>query len=54
MGLEAAVLTLTVSFFFDFPAADLGAAGHLLSGYLGLAVFLVAVTLGCLGSSVTG
>jgi hypothetical protein len=50
VGLQIAVLTLAVAFFFDFPAADLGAAGDFISGFLGLAVFLVAVTLG----SVTG
>jgi hypothetical protein len=54
VGLQAAVLTLAVAFFFDFPAAGLGAAGDLISGFLGPAVFLVAVTLGRLGSSVTG
>jgi hypothetical protein len=54
VGLATAVLTLAAAFYFDFPAAGLGAAGDLISGFLGLAVFLVAVTLGCLGSSVTG
>jgi hypothetical protein len=54
VGLPAAVLTLVAAFFVDFPAAGLGAAVDVVSGFLGLAVFLVAVTLGCLGASVTG
>jgi hypothetical protein len=53
-GLAAAVLTLLAAFFFDFPAAGLVAAVELASGFLGPAVFLVAVTLGCLDNSVTG
>jgi len=52
--LAAAVFTLLAAFFFDFPAAGLVAAVDLGSGFLGLAVFLVAVTLGCSGPSVTG
>jgi hypothetical protein len=47
VGLAATALTLAAAFFFDFPAADLGAAVDLGSGFLGLAVFLVAGTLGC-------
>jgi hypothetical protein len=43
-----------VGFFLCFPAADLGAAVDLGSGFLGLAVFLVSVTLGCSGAFVTG
>ena len=54
VGLAAAVLTLVAAFFFDFPAAGLVAAVDLCSGFLGLAVFLVAVNLGCSGASVTG
>jgi hypothetical protein len=54
VGLAAAVLTLAVAFFFGFPAGDLGAAVDLRSGFLGLAVILVAVTLGCSCASVTG
>jgi hypothetical protein len=54
VGLAATVLKLAAAFLFDFPAADLGAAVDLGSGFLGLAVFLVAVTLGCSGDSVTG
>jgi hypothetical protein len=46
-------LTLAAAFFLGFPAAGLGAAVDLGSGFLGLAVFLVAVTLGCYGASVT-
>jgi hypothetical protein len=54
VGLAAAVLTLAAAFFFDFPAAGLGPAEDLGSGFLGLAVFLVAVTLGCSGTSMIG
>ena len=54
VGLAAAVLTLAVAFFFVFPAAGLVAAADFGLGFLGPAVFLVAVTLGCEGASVTG
>jgi hypothetical protein len=54
VDLAAAVFTLVAAFFFDFPAAGLVAAVDLGSGFLGPAIFLVAVTLGCLGTSVTG
>jgi hypothetical protein len=54
VGLAATVLTLASAFFFDFPAADLGAAVDLGSGFFGLAVFLVAATLGCSCDFVTG
>jgi len=54
VGLAAAVFTLAAAFFFDFPAAGLVAAVDLGSGFLGPAIYLVAVTLGCLGTSVTG
>jgi hypothetical protein len=40
-------------FFFDFPAGDLEADDHLGSGFLGLAVFPVEFSIGCLGSSMT-
>ena len=53
VGLAAAVLTL-VAFFFAFPAEGLVAAADYGLGFLGPAVFLVAVTLGCEGASVTG
>ena len=53
VGLAVAVLTLG-AFFFDFTAAGLLAAVDLSSGFLGLAVFLVAVTLCCSGESVAG
>ena len=49
VGLVAAVFTLAAAFFFDFPAAV-----DFVSGFLGLAVCLVAVTLGGRGTSVTG
>ena len=52
-GLAAAVLTLAAAFFF-FTAAGLVAAADFGLGFLGPAVFLVAVTLGCEGASVTG
>jgi hypothetical protein len=54
VGLAATVLTLAAASFFDFPVADLGAAVDLVSGFLGLAVFLVAATLGCSGAFVPG
>ena len=54
VGLAAAVLTLAAAFFLGIPAAGLGCAVDLGSGFLGLVVFLVAVTLGCSGVSVTG
>jgi hypothetical protein len=54
VGFEAAVLTLAASFFLDFQGAGLVVAVDLGLGFLGLAVFLVAVTLGCLDAPVTG
>lgn len=54
VGLAAAGLTLAAAFFLVFPAAGLGCAVGLGSGFLGLAVFLVAVTLCCSGASMTG
>jgi hypothetical protein len=53
-GLAAVVLILTTAFFLVLPVARLGAAVDLESGFLNLAFFLVAVTLGCSGASVTG
>ena len=52
--LAAATLTLAAPFFFAFPAAGLVAAADFGLGFLGPAIFLVAVTLGCEGASVTG
>ena len=52
VGLEAAILTLPAAFFFEFTAAGLLVTVDLSSGYLDLAVFLLAVTLGCSGDSV--
>ena len=52
VGVAAAVLTL--AFFLDFPEARLGAAVDLSSGFLGLAVSLVAVSKGFTSTSVTG
>ena len=54
MDLAAAVFALAIAFFFDFPAAGLVAAMDIGSGFLGPPVILVAVTLDCLGTSVTG
>jgi hypothetical protein len=51
--LAAVVLTLAAAFLY-FLTADLVAAVDLGSGFLGPDVFLVVVTLGCLGASVTG
>ena len=53
VGVAAAVLTLAAAFFLDFPEARLEAAVALSSGFLGLAVSLVAVTIGFSGASVT-
>ena len=52
VGLAAAVLTLAAAFFSVFPAAGLVAAVDFGLGFVGPAVFLVAVTLGCEGASV--
>jgi hypothetical protein len=52
--LAFAVLTLAAVFFFVFPAAGLVAAVEFDLGFLGPDVFLVSVTLGCNGASVTG
>jgi hypothetical protein len=54
VGLAVAVLTLAAVFFFVFKAAGLVAAVNFGLGFLGPAVFLVAVILGCEGASVTG
>jgi hypothetical protein len=54
VGLAATVLALAAGFLFGFPAAGLGSVVDLVTGFLGLAVFLVVATLGCLGASVTG
>jgi hypothetical protein len=53
-GLAATVLTLAFAFFLVFPAAGLVAALDFGLGFLDPAVFLVAVTIGCEGASVTG
>ena len=54
VGLEAAVFTLAAALLFVFPAAGLVAAADFGLGYLDPSIFLVAVTLGCEGASVTG
>ena len=54
MGLTSAVLTLAAAFILGFPAAGLVAAVDLGLDFLGLAVFLVLVTLVYLDASVTG
>ena len=53
VGLSAAGLALAAAFFSDFPGARLEAAGGLGSGFLGLAVSLVAVTVAFEGAFVT-
>ena len=53
VGLLATVLTLAVAFFIVFPGAGVVAAADFGLGFLGPADFLVAVTLGCEGASVT-
>ena len=53
VDLVVAVLTLAAAFLLDFPPAGLVAVVDLGSGLLGLVVFLVAVTLGCVGVSLT-
>ena len=52
--MSATVITLGAVFFFVFLAADLVAAIDLGFGFLGTAVFLVAVTLECVDAFVTG
>ena len=54
VGLAATVLTLAVAFLFVFPAVGLVAAADFGLVFLGLSIFLVAVTLSCEGASVTG
>jgi hypothetical protein len=54
VGLAAVVLILAAAYFLVFPAAGSVAAVDFGLGFLGPAVFLVAVTLSCEGSSVTG
>ena len=54
VSLAATVFTLAAAFLFVFPIAGLVAAADFGLGSLGPAVFLVAVTLGCEGASVTG
>jgi len=53
VSLAAAILTLAAVFFLGFPFASLGAAVGLGSAFSGLAVFLVAVTMGCSCATVT-
>jgi hypothetical protein len=52
-GLAAVDWALAAAFFLGFTAAGLGSAVALDSGFLGLAVLLVAVTVGFLGATVT-
>ena len=49
----AAVLTLAAAFVLGFPAARLGVAEELGSGFSDLSVFLVVVTLSYAGACVT-
>jgi hypothetical protein len=53
-GLAATVLTLAAAFFFVFAAACLVAAVDFGLGISDPAIFVVAVTVGCEGDSVTG
>ena len=53
VGVAAAVWTLATAFFLHFPEARLGAAVDLGSGFWGLPVSLVAVTVCFSGASVT-
>jgi fatty acid desaturase len=50
--LESADWDLVAAFFFGFLAARLGCAVALISGFLGLAVLLVAVIVGFIGATV--
>ena len=52
--LAATVFTLAAAYLFVFPAAGFVAAADFGLGFLDPAFFLVAVTLGCEGASVTG
>ena len=54
VGLATAVLTLEAALFFGLTVAGLVAAVDFGLGFLRQAVFLVAVTLGCVGATVTG
>jgi hypothetical protein len=54
VGLGAVVLTHAATFPFVFPAAGLVAAVDFGLDFLHLDVFLVAVTFGCEGASLTG
>jgi hypothetical protein len=53
VGLAAAAWTLAAAFFLGFIVDGLGSAAALDSGLLGLAVLLVAVTVGFIGATVT-
>jgi len=46
-------LTISAAFFFGLPVAGLGAAVGFGSGFSGLAVLLVAITIGCPGATIT-
>ena len=54
MGLVLEVLTTAADFFFGFPAGGLVAAVDLGLDFLGPYIFLVAVTLVCVGACLTG
>ena len=54
VGVAFAVLTLSDAFLLDFPEARIGAAVDLSSGFSGLTVSFIAVTLGFSRASVTG
>jgi hypothetical protein len=52
MNLAAADWAIAAPFFWGFTATGLGSAAALDSGFLGLAVLLVAVNVGILGATV--
>jgi hypothetical protein len=55
VGLAAVFSSLAaVYFFLGFPVSGLGVGLELVSGFVGLAVFLLAVNLECLSAYVTG
>jgi hypothetical protein len=54
VGFAAAGLTLAVAFFLGLSVAGLVATLDFSLAFLGPAVFLVAVTLGCVSASKTG
>jgi hypothetical protein len=54
VGLRMAVLTLSATFFYGFSVVGTLADVDLVFGFLAPAVYVVAVTLACVGPYVTG